>query len=113
MSEPRGPVYLTLPREVLADPGIDAVLICTATDTHAMVANILAAVVGRNGKSACQRRVDGNDVDDAKESVAAVRHAIGATHHLDAVDLAQREFALREVSALAIGRGAVRDPFED
>jgi myo-inositol 2-dehydrogenase/D-chiro-inositol 1-dehydrogenase len=72
-------------REVLADPGIDAVLICTATDTHAM----LIEAAARAGKHIfCEKPIALNlpDIDRALAAVAGagVTFQVGFNRRFDA-----------------------------
>jgi myo-inositol 2-dehydrogenase/D-chiro-inositol 1-dehydrogenase len=72
-------------REVLTDPGIDAVLICTATDTHAM----LIEAAARAGKHIfCEKPIALNlpDIDRALSAVAGagVTFQVGFNRRFDA-----------------------------
>ena len=89
-------------REILADPGIDAVLICSSTDTHASI-SIEAIEAGKH--VFCEKPVD-HDIQKIKQVQAAleehpVKYQVGFNRRFDHNFAAVRN---------AVAEGRIGDP---
>ncbi|MDR0590010.1 MAG: inositol 2-dehydrogenase [Spirochaetaceae bacterium] len=100
------------PGELLADPGIDAVIICSSTDTHA---DFIAAAAGAGKQIFCEKPID-LSVPKVKAALEAAKKAgvklqIGFNRRFDHNFRRIREYTLAgEIGQVQLVKITSRDP---